>query len=244
MTEIHLLDGSLLKGRIISRSNNIIQFEYKSSVIRINQEKVREIINIPDQAISLRTREGTVLKGYLVSEDRETIKILTSKSNEMVLIRTNLAAIELNGMRVQPDLHTPMRLVDKDEFFFDGRNAFRSAVLPSWGQFHQAHYIRGGIVAGGFAVSAAIMVTSLINFSSLKNDYVNVPTDAKYASLKGYYYQFYVSAGFLVLSYIYGILDAGIQARRIQSASFGIPEMGRCIVLNKRVEIVLIKKNF
>lgn len=214
LSEIELKDGTLLKGRILARTNNLIIFEYKSSTMRINQEKVKGIVNIPDKEIAVRTREGNQIKGCLLYEDSDAIKLQTKEGGTVSLFKTNLAAIEYNDIRAVEKNGTASKPVPPARTSgFKVNNALRSAILPSWGQFHQARYVRGGIVAGSASLSVGILVWSALDFNSTADKYVASPTTAEYDRLKRDYFLFNVTLAALAVTYLYGIIDAGIDVK-------------------------------
>ena len=51
--------------------------------------------------------------------------------------------------------------------------AWRSAILPGWGQYYKEQFTRAYIFGGAFLMSAAVLGVSLVNESNTKDAYLN-----------------------------------------------------------------------
>jgi len=114
--------------------------------------------------------------------------------------------------------------------------AWRSAILPGWGQYYKGQHTRGYIFGGTFLASATILTVSLVNENKYKDSYLNStePTD-----ISNYYDKYnswsktrqistYTTIGIWLLSFAdalwsdYPRIELGTSNRELNSAVFSI----------------------
>ena len=97
---------------------------------------------------------------------------------------------------------------------YHGEGAWRSAIVPSWGQFYKGSYIKGSlIIVGAVVATTGIVLGENMRTYNWQKAQATFKIDAR---------QFYmdrsrkalisrnVSIGFAIALYIYNVLDAGL----------------------------------
>ena len=205
--QIFLKNGDIIKGEIVKqdRLNVIIKTEFgnmtykKYSIKNIKYEDRGK--KVP---LNVYTIKGKVFRGILIDQNSEILKIKTKKG-EFTLLKKDIERMDWNK-----------KLIDPSEKYKDLRfsSAWRSLVLPSWGQFYQGKRKKGYIIASsmGFLVLGAVF--SKIIYNGYFNDYDDLSFDdpalfSKANAWRTTYNIFVITA---ILGWIYNVADAALFA--------------------------------
>ena len=245
LSQIHLQDDSLLKGNIISQTNDSLKIEVNFNILTINKSEIKEIKNIPDQWINIYLKNGSALRGKLICQDYKKIKILCDDLGEQIILKENIDHIDwqktiktkpttntnarhlkdetietkastntnvrqqkgekskeeavikvteniFSEEKTKPDIQKP-----KKKLYYDA--AWRSAVLPSWGQFYKNHNIKAWIVIASETLFIGTTLGSYFYYNSLVQDYRKAPTQEKYDNLTTW---LHINHTFFILSLV------------------------------------------
>jgi len=205
--QIFLKNGDIIKGEIIKqdRSNVIIKTDFgdmtykKSSIKNIKYEDRGK-----KTPLNVYTIKGKVFRGTLIDQNAETLKIKTKKG-EFTLLKKTIERLDWQ-----------QKIIDPSEKYKDLRfaSAWRSLLIPSWGQFYQGKRTKGYIIASSMSFLVIGSVLSRIIYTGYRNDYDNLTFDdpalrSKTNAWRITYNVFVITA---MLGWIYNVTDAALFA--------------------------------
>jgi len=132
--KVRLADGSYLKGIILGVSKGRL-------LVKMADGSVRKL-----QLEQKQSKKKPLVKRIV----KKTVKKTSTKKSGIIIARQHITKKTVSGGR-KKSLHRMKSSV----FLYPGRAAifWRSAVLPSWGQFHSGQRTKGWLIAAGFGIS-------------------------------------------------------------------------------------------
>ena len=85
---------------------------------------------------------------------------------------------------------------------------WRSAILPSWGQFYVGYKVKGYTIASLEVLSLGMVLGSYFYFQSLYDDFLQAPVLEKIPDLKLWNNINHISLAVFGLTYLYNLADA------------------------------------
>jgi tetratricopeptide (TPR) repeat protein len=116
--------------------------------------------------------------------------------------------------------------------------AWRSVVLPGWGQFYNNQVLKGTILSGGFLVSAGLTVYAVVD-EKLKNDkYIkaNENQDIAFKEAQSAWTNALIWSAVTGILYAGGIIDAAMNYDSIEARTIEARFQGGAIILCANME--------
>lgn len=181
------------------------------------------------QAAVIILRNGDKVRGKIVSQDMNHIKV--DMGGAVVSIaKTRIARIERARIRRPEDGNIPLD------------SMWRSALLPSWGQFYQGNQLKGFLFAGGFLACSTGMLVSWLNFQQAEDEWFRqgIRTKDVHDRMAQWSNANTIFTVLTITVWVYNILDAGLFApetlpgKRMQ-LSLGPDKMFQSLVLSASI---------
>jgi len=169
--------------------NEISQIKYLYDGLRF-EESIQFGWDYLKESDKLSTKQLSYIHQYLAFSFFNIGQTDSARVHFLSLLSIN-TDIKLNPLETSPkiidffdqikndftEINTQKMFISYPEYIFveDKRPdaAWRSAILPGWGQFYKEQPTRGYIFGGAFLTSAAILGVSIVNENKYKDSYLN-----------------------------------------------------------------------
>lgn len=226
----------MLKGRILTQSTNILQIEVNFNKLNIYKTNIVEIKNIPDEYINIHLKDGSNIHGKVITQDTYYLKILSDESGEITIPRTNISSMDwqrpgtsgtnmlfqtntAEKKKMDQEIEKPalsekekVELPDKVKLTrpstYNWSAGWRSALLPSWGQFYKGCNTKAWIILSAQVLTLGSSLGSYFYHEHLVEEYRKDPTTEKHDYLMNWYYINRVSVVLASVCYGFNIVDA------------------------------------
>jgi len=166
---LHLKNGDAIRGTIIIQTKKNIKIKTKYGIIKIPKDEIKKVIitqiKKKDEFIYLKTKNGKRFKGVFIRFDSQYVYLIILKKIKKISKR------DIHIMSWEPFSIEREKIYYKQIARWDV--VWRSALLPSWGQFYDGQTTKGIVVAtivGGLILSSVGMQ---LDYMKKKNNYDN-----------------------------------------------------------------------
>jgi hypothetical protein len=167
---IYMQNGDTLKGTIVYQDQKKVVIKTRFGKMTVAKNKIKTIKITQKkpkfERIYLKMTSGQRLSGLLIYQDIKTIKLQVN--NKILIIHKD----KIIQMSWKPIKDTKKTIIIKKTSRWDA--VWRSALIPSWGQFYDNKKTKGFVIVGIMAILAGTTVALQLDYLSKYNDYKSV----------------------------------------------------------------------
>jgi len=169
LSALHLIilnNGDKIKGDIIYQDKKTVHIKCQSVILKIPKSKIKNITvirTVKPQKVTIFLKNKKRIFGTMIKKDAKRITLETDAGKTIILL-SNIITIKKGNHLIK--IPIPKRKVIKD-IWWD--SMWRSAIIPSWGQFYQGKKAKGWIALGITAISVTGSIWSYFSYKSAKD---------------------------------------------------------------------------
>lgn len=187
---IHLTNGDQLKGEIIAQNETSVTIKTRFTTLTVPKHTIARIEKAvkAEEMINLYMKDGSVWRGIVLRQNEEHILIRRANGRQAIFLKTDIERLDWKAgvQEKQKTGRDDRRAVNKAAAAlttggtrprYAGMSAgrvrleslWRSALVPSWGQFWQGRDTMGYIWAGTTGAALVGMLAARISYTIEKS---------------------------------------------------------------------------
>ena len=174
---IYLENGDIIKGKIIQHNPGSVKIKTKYMELTIAKKQIMRIKITRESKDNKNTIKR--IAGVLISQNKKYLIIKTEEGKIIKILKKNLEIHEpkkkIKLKKPKPEIKIKTRRIISIQPLTSAdirwNSIWRSALLPSWGQFYQKKYTKAWIIAGAGLASITGYLISYFDYRETLNQW-------------------------------------------------------------------------